>query len=248
MKLKILGISGSPRKGNSEFLLKKSIDYMSNLNNLDITIKTEKYSFRGKTFKPCLGCNVCGDNGGHCIQKDDFEELKDKWMQADIIIYSVPIYHMSVPGQVKCFLDRLGNSSFGAYKNLFDSNTVTLPKLMKVIGIIVQGIHVFSGQEHTITELINHALMMQSIPVTGDMWESYIGIAGWTNNKIERNAMEEDYKKKDFDTCISVKAAERLALRTIQMAMIIKSGVKENSNHLIKDKHYIPLLNKISNS
>ncbi len=243
MEIKILGINGSPRKGNSEFLLTKGLDYVANLNDFDV--KIEKYLFRGKEFKPCMGCGYCGKNGGKCIHNDDFAGLKSKWMQADVIIYSVPVYHMSMPGQVKCFIDRLGNSLCGTYKNLFDSGEDTLPRLMKVIGSITQGIHLFSGQEHTLTDLINHALLMQSIPVVGDMWESYIGAAGWTNNKINRNAMEKDFKKGNFDTRVAVEASEKLVKRAVEMAAIIKSGLKKHKKQLIKDSHYIPVLDKI---
>ena len=238
MEIKILGISGSPRKGNSEFLLTKGLDYVSNLNDFDV--KIEKYLFKGKEFKPCIGCGYCGKNEGKCVHNDDFAELKNKWLQADVIIYSLPVYHMGIPGQVKCFIDRLGNSLFGTYKNLFGSGEDTLPRLMKVIGGIVQGAHIFSGQEHTLTDLINHALMMQSIPVTGDMWKSYIGAAGWTNNKIDRNAMEDDFKKGNFDTRVAVEASEKLIKRAVEMAAIIKSGLKEHKKQLIKDSHYIP--------
>ena len=90
--------------------------------------------------------------------------------------------------------------------------------------------------------------MMQSIPVTGDIWESYIGAAGWTNNKIARNAMEEDFKKGNFDTRVAVEASEKLAKRAVEMAAIIKSGLKEHKEQLIKDKHYRPVLNQIKDS
>lgn len=57
---------------------------------------------------------------------------------------------------------------------------------IRILGIcgspIAQGMHLSSGQEHALTDLINHALVMQSIPVTGDIWESYIGAAGRTLN------------------------------------------------------------------
>ena len=39
MEIKILGISGSPRKGNSEFLLTKGLEYVANLNDFDIKIE-----------------------------------------------------------------------------------------------------------------------------------------------------------------------------------------------------------------
>ena len=30
--------------------------------------------------------------------------------KADAHLYSVPVYHVGIPGQVKCFIDRLGNT------------------------------------------------------------------------------------------------------------------------------------------
>jgi multimeric flavodoxin WrbA len=186
MKLHVLGISGSPRKGNSEYLLKKALE--GAIEYSPERIKTDIYSFRGKTIGPCLACNNCVRNGGTCIIKDDFENLRQKWLRADIIIYSLPVYHMSMPGQVKCFIDRLGNASFGSHRVVLPDGRETLSKQMKVIGTIAQGIHIFSGQEHTITDMINHTLVMQSVPVAGDLWEAYIGAGGWTRNRESRKA------------------------------------------------------------
>lgn len=246
MKIKVLGICGSPRKGNSEFLLKKALSYVNKLNSFDVL--TELYSFRGKEFKPCIACEYCARNAGKCVYNDDFSELKDKWLDADVILYSIPVYHMSIPGQLKCFIDRLGNSLFSTFKDVFKKDDIdTLPKLLKVIGSISQGIHMFSGQEHAITDLINHALIMQCIPVTGDMWESYIGASGWTNNSGKRNAMEEDFKKSDFDTCVAVEAAEKIALRAVEIAVIIKSGISKNEAYFTQQSHYLSILKKISN-
>ncbi len=152
---------------------------------------------------------------------------------------------MSMPGQVKCFLDRLGNSFFGTYKELFEEGHDTLPKLLKVIGSITQGAHIFSGQEHTLTDLINHALLMQSIPVVGDMWESYIGAAGWTNGRIERDSMKEEYNKGNFDTTIAVRASRKLVQRAVEMAVIVKSGLIDHKEYLSNDNHYKPVINRI---
>ena len=245
MKIKVLGICGSPRKGNSKFLLEKALSYVSKLNSFDVLIET--YFFRGKEFKPCIACGYCARNAGKCVHNDDFSELKDKWLDADVILYSIPVYHMGIPGQVKCFIDRLGNSLFSTFKDVFEKDINTLPKLLKVIGSISQGMHLFSGQEHVITDLINHALMMQCIPVTGDMWESYIGASGWTNNNGEPNAMEEDFKKGNFDTCVAVEAAEKIALRAVEVAVIVKSGISENKSYFTQQAHYSPVLKKLFN-
>lgn len=246
MRINILGICGSPRKGNSEFLLKKALNYVSKLNSFDIS--TELYSFHNKEFKPCIACEYCARNAGKCIHNDDFSELKEKWLSADVILYSIPVYHMSMPGQLKCFVDRLGNSLFSTFKDAFKKEeTDTLPKLLKVIGSISQGIHLFSGQEHAITDLINHALLMQCIPVTGDMWESYIGVSGWTGNNGKRSALKESFNEGVFDTCVAVKAAEKMALRAVEISVIIKSGIYQNKTYFTRQTHYLPLLEKISN-
>jgi multimeric flavodoxin WrbA len=223
LQLKVLGISGSPRKGNSEYLLNQALEaakeYSPN------RVKCEIYSFRGKKFEPCLACNYCVRNDGECIQKDDFESLREKWFDADVIIYSLPVYHMSMPGQVKCFIDRLGNSCFGSHKVVLPNGAVTLSKQMKVIGTIAQGIHIFSGQEHTITDMINHTLLMQSIPVNGDMWEAYIGAGGWTGNREGRNAISELRNEGDLSAEAAVNASRSLGLRCLETVDIIQNGL-----------------------
>ena len=234
MKVKILGISGSPRHGNSEFLLEQALGAAKSVK--PSKVKIEFYSFVGKRFAPCYSCFRCIEEGD-CIVKDDFQELRDKWVEADAIIYSVPVYHLSMPAQVKAFIDRLGNS-------LFASTGDNPPKFSKVIGIITQGTHIFSGQEHTITDLINHALIMGCIPVSGDPWESYIGVGGWTRTDIGVNALRELYEKGDEDAKVAVRAARSLGRRVALTSMIIKAGALAIKDILEEYPSYELLLSK----
>lgn len=237
---KALGICGSPRKGNSYFLLKKAIEGAKKVNPK--SVKTEIYSIKGKTFHPCIACSYCVKHEGQCIHRDDFEELRDKWLKADVILYSVPVYHMGIPGQLKCFIDRLGNSMFGMFHSKFPAIKDNLPKMFKIIGSIAQGIHIFSGQEHTITNLINHALIMQSIPVTGDLWESYIGVGGWTSNVIEKDGLEKLIQKGDMSAEATIRASQVLGRRAVELAMIIQSGLLACKDILKEEPIYHPLL------
>ncbi len=234
--LNLLGISGSPRAGNSDFLLEQAMAAAVSIAPGHITPET--WSFRGKHFEPCLGCNHCVRNQGACVHRDDFEELRGKWMEADVILYSLPVYHMSMPGQVKCFIDRLGNSSFGSHRVMLPDGTETLMKQCKVIGTIAQGIHFASGQEHTITDMINHALIMQSVPVTGDMWETYIGAGGWTKNRGERDAMKRLAEEGDLAAQAAVKAARSLGRRAVETATVLLSGLIACRDTLIGDPLY----------
>lgn len=238
-KITVLGISGSPRKGNSEFLLKKALE-AAEKESTD-AVECIMYSIRGKKFGPCIACGRCADKG-ECIIKDDFQELCNLWLKADVVIYSVPVYHMGIPGQLKCFIDRLGNTTFGRYRHLFKPGEDKLPKFLKVIGSISQGIHVFSGQEHTMTDLINHTLLMQCIPVAGDMWESYIGVGGWTSNSGDRKALEKQVSDGVFDAEVAVKAARDLGKRAVEVALLVREGVVSRRKQLTQDPAYIPYL------
>lgn len=238
--IRVLGICGSPRKGNSYFLLEQALKGARSVDAQAVT--TEAYSLRGRTFQPCRACAYCARNNGNCVIEDDFEELKAKWLAADVIVYSVPIYHMSIPGQLKCFIDRLGNTAFSTYQLPLPEARDTLPKLLKVVGSIAQGVHIFAGQEHTITALINHTLVMQSIPVAGDAWESYIGCGGWTQNDMERDGLERLADKNDLSAAATVRASMAIGRRCVEMAMIIKAGVLQLHDYLQKDPLYHPLL------
>ena len=68
---------------------------------------------------------------------------------------------------------------------------------------------------------------MRCVPVPGDLTESYIGAAGWTNEKIETKAIEALFKEEDKDTQLTVKAARMLGVRVVEMANILAQGVKE---------------------
>lgn len=235
VKIKVLGICGSPRRNaNTEFLLNQALDAAKSVNPK--SVETETYSIAGKEYLPCISCFLCL-RGGKCVrsEKDDFDELCNKWLDADAIILAVPVYHMGIPGQMKCFIDRLGN--YGG------ANGVHL----KVYGAIAQGTHLFSGQESAITYIILHALTMGNVVVSGDPWESYIGGAGWTENRTEKNALKILYKSKNFDAQVAVKSARSLGKRVAELALIIKTGAICYINYLKKNPLYEPFIKRIKN-
>ncbi|BEQ16908.1 flavodoxin family protein [Desulfoferula mesophila] len=237
--LRVLGISGSPRNGNSKYLLSMALEAAKEVN--DKLVVTELFSFKGKKFEPCNSCFSCAKekNYGECIIKDDFQELREKWMQADAVIYSVPVYHVSIPGQLKCFIDRLGNSG----KKIKD---VAAPKFMKSVGAIAQGSHLFGGQELAITFLLHHAVLMNCIPVSGDGWQSYLGAAGWTITKRDRTAIENDFGENERDAEITVQAARTLGMRVTEMALILRQGMNNLQGSFAPDTTYMPILKQIN--
>ena len=228
-KVSLLGICGSPRRrGNSWFLLGHALDAAREA--LPVQVEAEAYSLSGKTITGCDGCSRCRELGG-CRHEDDFQELRDKWLAADAIVYSVPVYHMNLPGQLHCFLDRLGNSLPGPEQ-----------KYLKPVGAIAQGAHLFSGQEAAILTLVQHALIMGCVPVSGDMWQSYIGAGGWTQSSSGTRTLEKLYESGDPVAQAAVAAATSLGRRVAQLALLIKAGADTYREFLSKDRTYQALV------
>ncbi len=103
MSLKVLAICGSPRtESNTEYFTQYTLDRIESQG-----VDTELVNMRDKNVNPCVGCYKCAENA-ECSQKDDFQELFEKMMQADGIILGSPVYHGAVTPQLKALLDRAG--------------------------------------------------------------------------------------------------------------------------------------------
>jgi multimeric flavodoxin WrbA len=99
--MKILGLSCSPRKnGNTVTLLNEALKGAQQEG-----AETELYSVSGKTIGPCQGCRACSETG-ECRQKDDMQEIYDRMLEADGIIFGTPIYFYNMTSQAKAIIDR----------------------------------------------------------------------------------------------------------------------------------------------
>ena len=89
----VLLISGSPRNGNTERILKR----------LHGAIGGELVLLRELRINHCHGCELCSETKV-CVQHDDmpYETL----MKADLIVIGTPNYFENVPGLLKDFIDR----------------------------------------------------------------------------------------------------------------------------------------------
>ena len=243
--IKVLGFCASPRLGNSKWLLEQALQAAKEHGDkLGIEVETDYVTIRGKKLSGCVMCQQCMKDGT-CSIKDDFEELREKWYEADVILYSVPVYHMGMPAQMKAFIDRLGNSNYGRANRIFGDKRDGSLKPLQVIGCISQGIHAFSGQEHTITQVINHAMISGALPISGDGWESYIGAGGWTRNEEGRNALEEQYKAGEWDAEIVMKSSTSMARRGVELAYIIQQGMK-NAPQVAQLPAYLSLMERVN--
>jgi multimeric flavodoxin WrbA len=87
--IKVLGISGSPRKkGNSVYLLERALTAATYV--APEAVQPESYPLAGKKISGCISCFKCMEKQD-CIIEDDFQALRDKWIEADALLYSIPV-------------------------------------------------------------------------------------------------------------------------------------------------------------
>lgn len=99
--MKILAINGSPRKGNTEFML--NIILNSTKEN---GAEKESINLREKNIKFCGGGDNCCPVKLKCHIKDDMIDIYPKLEQADIIVLASPTYFGNVSARMKNFMDR----------------------------------------------------------------------------------------------------------------------------------------------
>ena len=99
--MKILGISGSPRRGgNTDILVNKALD-AAKANGAEV----EFISLAGKNINGCIACAECGKDG-KCVIDDDIQAIYPKMEEADAIILGTPIYFGQMAAQTKTLMDR----------------------------------------------------------------------------------------------------------------------------------------------
>lgn len=95
-------VKGSPRKqGNTSLMADAFAQGAKETGN----VVTEVF-LREKKIGDCLGCAVCQENGGSCIQKDDMTEIYEALKQADVIVLASPVYFYTWTSVMKRMLDR----------------------------------------------------------------------------------------------------------------------------------------------
>ncbi|MBU0722602.1 flavodoxin family protein [Patescibacteria group bacterium] len=94
---KILLISGSPRKGNTDFVLSKIFDGIKN--------EKELIFLKDKNIQHCTGCLSCHDKP-ECVIDDDMTQIRAKILGSDIIVIGTPNYFGNISGLLKDFVDR----------------------------------------------------------------------------------------------------------------------------------------------
>ncbi len=95
--MEILGISGSPRDKNTNYMLKTLLEATGQ--------KYELFLLKDMNIEYCNACGGCYKTH-KCVVKDDMQEIYDKLSKADIIVLGSPTYFNNVTAFMKIFIDR----------------------------------------------------------------------------------------------------------------------------------------------
>lgn len=149
--MKVIGISGSPRKnGNTECLVNECLNEFSTQG-----WTVSKFYLSEKTIKPCIGCEICVKSGVCSINDDDANFLFNELKSCDAIIIGSPVYYRNVTAQLKAVFDR----SFACKRSeVF---------VGKPGGAIAVGRG--RGQSITLTVIYNYLLSCGALPVPGEL-------------------------------------------------------------------------------
>ena len=103
--MKIIGVCGSPRRGNTEWMLNTLIKAAAREG-----AEVERLLLRKMDVRLCRGCLACEEGAkareGKCKIKDDMNEVYPKLIAADALVLASPGYMEMVSGLLKNFLDR----------------------------------------------------------------------------------------------------------------------------------------------
>ena len=163
--MRVLGISGSPRRGGNTDLLLAEV--MKGAESKGAEVKTV---FLNKLkIAPCQHCDTCFE-AGVCRFDDDMQMVYEELEKADRIVLASPVHFMGVSAQAKIMIDRcqalwarkyilkkppLGDKrerkglfiAVGGMKlaNLFEPSLATVKALFKVLDIDYAGDLLFPG-------------------------------------------------------------------------------------------------------
>lgn len=103
MGKKIVVITGSPRKGGNSFAMTDSFVKAAEAKGYIIT----RFDAAMMKIGGCRACETCYSTGKACSFDDDFNIIAPAILDADAVVFTMPVYWYSIPAQIKGVIDRL---------------------------------------------------------------------------------------------------------------------------------------------
>lgn len=198
-KIKLFGISGSPRKASTDYVLREALRYASE----KYPVETEYFSAMGKKINFCIHCDYCIKNKKGCIHNDDMEQVYTKLRWADALIIGTPVYQGMVSGQTKVIMDRC--RAIAAKDPHFILN--------KPGAAFAVGGDRIGGQEPSIQAILNFYVINEAIPVGGGSFGANLGGAFWSKDLGAQGVKEDEEGLKSMRKTINRLMKKALMLK-----------------------------------
>lgn len=103
MSKKIVVITGSPRKNGNSFAMTEAFIKAAESNGHTVT----RFDAAMKKTGGCHACETCYRTGKPCSFDDDFNTIAPAILEADAVVFTMPVYWYSIPAQIKGIIDKM---------------------------------------------------------------------------------------------------------------------------------------------
>ena len=103
MSKKIVVITGSPRKTGNSLAMTDAFIQAAEAKGHTVT----RFDAAHLQVGGCRACETCYSTGKACTFDDDFNAIAPAVLEADAVVFTMPVYWYSIPAQIKGVIDRL---------------------------------------------------------------------------------------------------------------------------------------------
>lgn len=103
MSKNIVVITGSPRKNGNSIAMTEAFIKAAEEKGHTVT----RFDAALKNVGGCHACMTCFKTGKACSFDDDFNTIAPAILEADAVVFTMPVYWYSIPAQIKGLIDRL---------------------------------------------------------------------------------------------------------------------------------------------
>ena len=103
MSKKIVVITGSPRRNGNSFAMTDAFIEAAEKKGHTVT----RFDAAMMNIGGCRACETCYKKGRACSFDDDFNVIAPAILEADAVVFTMPVYWYSIPAQIKGVIDRI---------------------------------------------------------------------------------------------------------------------------------------------
>jgi len=108
----VVVITGSPRKNGNSFAMTAAFIEAAEKKGHKVT----RFDAAMQKIGGCHACETCYKTGKACSFDDDFNLIAPAIENADVVVFTTPVYWYSIPAQIKGVIDRIYSLVIGKRK------------------------------------------------------------------------------------------------------------------------------------